>query len=32
VSFGKERPFCSDHDEACHQQNRRGHMLLNIKK
>jgi peptidoglycan-associated lipoprotein len=32
VSFGKERPFCFDHDEACYQQNRRGHMLLGIKK
>ncbi|MDH4329156.1 MAG: OmpA family protein, partial [Nitrospira sp.] len=32
VSFGKERPFCSDHDESCYQQNRRGHMLLNIRK
>jgi peptidoglycan-associated lipoprotein len=32
VSFGKERPFCSDHEESCYQQNRRGHMLLNIKK
>jgi peptidoglycan-associated lipoprotein len=32
VSFGKERPFCSDHDEACYQQNRRGHMLLSVKK
>jgi peptidoglycan-associated lipoprotein len=28
VSFGKDRPFCADHDEACYQQNRRGHMLL----
>ncbi len=28
VSYGKERPFCADHDEACYQQNRRGHMLL----
>lgn len=28
VSYGKDRPFCADHDEACHQQNRRGHMLL----
>jgi len=28
VSFGKDRPFCADHDEVCHQQNRRGHMLL----
>jgi len=31
VSYGKERPFCSDHDEACYQQNRRGHMLLTTK-
>lgn len=28
VSYGKNRPFCAEHDEACHQQNRRGHMLL----
>ncbi|MFO0770654.1 MAG: OmpA family protein [Nitrospiraceae bacterium] len=28
VSYGKERPFCAEHDETCHQQNRRGHMLL----
>ena len=28
VSYGKDRPFCADHDESCHQQNRRGHMLL----
>lgn len=32
VSFGKERPFCFDHEESCYQQNRRGHMLLNTKK
>ncbi len=32
VSYGKERPFCSEHDEACYQQNRRGHMLLSVKK
>lgn len=32
VSLGKERPFCFDHDEACYQQNRRGHMLLNLKR
>jgi peptidoglycan-associated lipoprotein len=31
VSFGKERPFCFDHDESCYQQNRRGHMLLRTK-
>ena len=28
VSYGKERPFCSDHDETCWQQNRRGHFVL----
>ncbi len=32
VSFGKERPFCFDHEESCYQQNRRGHMLLETKK
>ena len=31
VSYGKERPFCFDHDETCYQQNRRGHMLLTTK-
>ncbi len=28
ISFGKNRPFCAEHDEACHRQNRRGHFLL----
>ena len=32
VSYGKERPFCSDRDESCYQQNRRDHMLLSTKK
>jgi len=32
VSYGKERPFCFERDEACYQQNRRGHMLLEKKK
>ncbi|MBA5868114.1 MAG: OmpA family protein [Nitrospira sp. CR1.3] len=32
VSYGKERPFCMDHNEACYQQNRRGHVLLKVKK
>ncbi len=32
VSYGKERPFCMDHSESCYQQNRRGHMLLKVKK
>ena len=26
VSYGKERPICSDHDEACWQKNRRAHI------
>jgi len=25
ISYGKEKPVCSDHTEACWQQNRRGH-------
>ncbi|MDH5669175.1 MAG: OmpA family protein [Nitrospira sp.] len=32
LSFGKERPFCEERTESCYQQNRRGHMLLNLKK
>lgn len=31
VSYGKERPFCSERQESCYQQNRRGHMLLSTK-
>ena len=31
VSYGKDRPFCSENDEHCYQQNRRGHMLLRVK-
>jgi peptidoglycan-associated lipoprotein len=27
VSFGKEKPFCQEHNEACWQQNRRGHFV-----
>ena len=26
VSYGKERPVCQDHDEACWQKNRRAHI------
>ncbi|HEV1287127.1 MAG TPA: peptidoglycan-associated lipoprotein Pal [Bryobacteraceae bacterium] len=26
ISFGKERPVCTDQDEACYQRNRRGHL------
>lgn len=31
VSYGKDRPFCRESDEACYQENRRGHMLLKAK-
>jgi peptidoglycan-associated lipoprotein len=27
TSYGKERPFCTEHDESCWQQNRRGHFV-----
>ncbi|HUJ79865.1 MAG TPA: peptidoglycan-associated lipoprotein Pal [Nitrospiria bacterium] len=27
VSYGEERPFCTDHSEQCWQQNRRGHVI-----
>ncbi len=27
ISYGKERPFCSEHDETCWQQNRRAHLV-----
>jgi len=27
VSYGKERPLCSDHDEACWSQNRRADLM-----
>jgi peptidoglycan-associated lipoprotein len=27
-SYGKEKPFCKEHDEACYQQNRRAHVGL----
>lgn len=27
VSWGKEHPFCTEHDEACWQQNRRAHFV-----
>ena len=28
VSWGKERPFCTQHDEQCWTQNRRAHLVL----
>jgi len=27
ISYGKERPFCSEHTEDCWQQNRQGHFV-----
>lgn len=28
ISYGKEKPFCSDQNEECYQQNRRAHFSL----
>jgi peptidoglycan-associated lipoprotein len=28
VSYGKERPFCAEHDDSCWMQNRRAHFLM----
>ncbi len=28
ISYGKERPVCSEHNEACWARNRRAHFLL----
>jgi peptidoglycan-associated lipoprotein len=27
ISYGKEKPFCTEHTEACWQENRRGHFV-----
>jgi peptidoglycan-associated lipoprotein len=27
ISYGKEKPFCTEHTEACWQQNRRAHLV-----
>jgi peptidoglycan-associated lipoprotein len=32
VSYGKERPFCKEHDESCYSQNRRAHVVLKTAK
>ncbi len=32
VSYGKERPTCSEHAESCYQQNRRGHIVVKTGK
>jgi peptidoglycan-associated lipoprotein len=31
VSYGKERPFCTDATEECYQQNRRAHFVITAK-
>ena len=31
VSKGKEQPFCSEQNESCWQQNRRGHFIVSAK-
>ena len=31
VSYGEERPFCTDSNESCWQQNRRAHLLITAK-
>jgi peptidoglycan-associated lipoprotein len=32
VSYGKERPFCTEHGEQCHSMNRRGHLVVKVGK
>jgi peptidoglycan-associated lipoprotein len=31
TSYGKDRPFCREHNEECYRQNRRGHLVLRVK-
>jgi peptidoglycan-associated lipoprotein len=31
ISYGKERPVCSEHNEACWQKNRRAHFLVKAR-
>jgi peptidoglycan-associated lipoprotein len=31
VSYGKERPFCTESTESCWQQNRRAHFVISAK-
>ena len=28
ISYGEERPFCTEHNEACWSKNRRAHFLV----
>lgn len=30
MTFGKDNPACRDYSEACHQKNRRAHMVLGV--
>lgn len=32
ISYGEERPFCSDGDEACWRENRRAHFVLSGRR
>jgi peptidoglycan-associated lipoprotein len=32
VSYGKERPACTEHAESCYSQNRRGHVVVKTGK
>jgi peptidoglycan-associated lipoprotein len=32
ISYGKERPFCTEHNEACWSQNRRDHFLVKASR
>jgi peptidoglycan-associated lipoprotein len=32
VSYGKEKPFCTQEDESCWQQNRRDHVVVQASK
>ena len=32
VSYGKERPFCTEHVEQCYSMNRRGHLVVKAGK
>jgi peptidoglycan-associated lipoprotein len=32
VSYGKERPFCTEHSEHCYSMNRRGHLVVKAGK
>jgi peptidoglycan-associated lipoprotein len=30
ITYGEERPLCTEHTEACWSQNRRAHFLMKI--